>query len=104
MIKSLERITIAAFTNKATVPFMLSVLLGYIAYLLGPDKLEHVIITLLQSNLLQYGGWMLFAITTGVSVASFRWRERIYKAELDRIQEVKKVALERQLELNLKNK
>jgi RNAse (barnase) inhibitor barstar len=87
------------FTTRATVPLGLMVGLVIIAYRLDPRDLKDILLRAIDSAWLCALGWIMFALSIVFSVAAFRWRERIYQRELDRIQEVKNNVVKGQLEI-----
>jgi hypothetical protein len=99
--KSIERIVIAAFTTRNTVPFIGLVVLTIICFRLPPEGLERVATKILDSALYGLLGWVFFLLSLIVGFYLFRWRERIYQSELNRANEVRNKLVEGQLTLKL---
>lgn len=99
--KTIERVIIAAFTTKATVPLILGTLFWKLLDKLTSADLKELLKSTIESNWLVLLGWFLFAASLVAGTIAFRWREQIYDRELKRITTVKDEAIRGQLDLKL---
>ena len=97
--KTLERICIAMFTTRATVPLGLMVVLYNVVNKLDSKDLKELLQSVVGATWFAALGWFSFACAVIVGVLLFRWREGIFQRELNRIQEVKDKVVKGQLEL-----
>jgi hypothetical protein len=100
--KSVERVTIAAFTTRNTIPFFLAAIVGIVAWRMPAPDLRAFLGDLLQSRFLLALGWSLFVITFFGARQLIKWQEKRHAAELDRLTKLKDLALQGQMELPLK--
>ena len=97
--KTFERVCIAMFTTKATLPLGLVLCLGILVHKLTSSDLKDLLVKLVDASWFCALGWVLFAVTLAVGKAAFSWREKIYQNELNRIQGVKDKIVKGQLEI-----
>lgn len=97
--KTFERVIIAMFTTRATVPLGLMVTIVYLVRKLDPKDLGNLLREVVNSNWFAILGWLLFIILMPVAVLAFNYREKIYQNELNRLQQVKDRAVQNQLEI-----
>lgn len=97
--KTLERVLIAMFTTRATVPLGLMVVLYKVIDKLESRDLQALLQCVVDANWFSLMGWSMFVIAVIVGILGFRWRERIYQLELNRMQETKNQVLAGQLEI-----
>jgi hypothetical protein len=97
--KTLERVAIAMFTTRATVPLGAMVAICWIVNKLSSDDLKSLIEHTIDAAWFAVLGWFMFAASMILGIVAFRWREGIFRRELDRIEGVKNRALLGQLEI-----
>jgi hypothetical protein len=99
--KSTERVVIAAFTTKNTVPFGLLVALCLLVSKLPAASLEALLFRVIDSRWFAVMGWSLFAVVLLAGWRLFCWRETLHVAEIDQIVRVRDRLVEERLKLKL---
>lgn len=99
--KSLERIIIAAFTTKNTIPFGALVAVCIVAYRLPEDGLKEIILRMVDARWFAVLGWVLLLVALVIGYKLFTWREKLHVAELQQIIKVRDRLVEEQLKLKL---
>jgi hypothetical protein len=101
--KSIEKVIIAAFTTKNTVPFGLLMALCFLIWKLPAPTIESLILRVIDSRWFAVLGWVLLGVVLLGAWRLFCWRERLHVAELDQIIKVRDRLVEEQLKLKLNN-
>lgn len=86
--KSMERVLIAAFTTRNTIPFGLLVIMGICAWRLDPRDLSLLISDLIHATWFIALGWMLFIVATIVALNMYRRLEATYEREIKRLMDI----------------
>lgn len=101
--KSAERVIVAAFTTKNTIPFGLLVALCCLIYKLPGAAIANLLFHLIDSRWFAVLGWTAFAVTLVVGWRIFCWRERLHVAELEQIIKMRDRLVDEQLKLKFES-
>ena len=101
LLKSIERIVIAAFTTQNAVPVCASLVLGLLIWKLSNQEIVGVIGMIISSPIVTGLGWLSFAVAIMWSRYSNSLRTNIYEAEIARLQNLLNQQRLGQQELNL---
>lgn len=99
--KSAERVIIAAFTTRNTIPFGLLVALGLLIYRLPGESTERLLTKIIDSRWFATLGWVLLLAFMFFARKLFVWREKLHAAELEQVVKVRDRLVEEQLKLKL---
>ena len=83
------------------VPFCVLAIVGLLVWRMDAKGVADVLSKLIDEAWFCAGGWILSIVTTVVSVKLLRWRERMHQGEIERMAEVKRVAIQKHFELEL---
>lgn len=98
---ALTRIAESALLTGNFLPFLAGLILVIIAIRLTPTDLKAILSELVNQTWFCVMGWGVAFLVSFSSIRLFRWKDASHRREIDRMAEVKNIAMQKHFQLEL---